>query len=104
VTASHSIPANRYGLTILPTELRLDAFGNVMPDEPLFAINEVPVKDGVTDDATHAALGKGLNKALYNYMHGVGLEPGKDLREWFEEIQVPRPTVSPTRSRSYLDL
>ncbi len=33
----------------------------------------------------HDFLGGGLRKALYNYMHGVGLDA--DVREWFE----PRP-------------
>jgi hypothetical protein len=30
----------------------------------------------------HDFLGSGLRKALYNYMHGVGLDA--DVREWFE--------------------
>ena len=41
------------------------------------------------DDPTgtdHDYLGGGLRKALYNYMHGVGLE--EDVRSWFE----PRPS------------
>jgi hypothetical protein len=82
-----------YGLTLLPDPPRLDAFGNELPDDPLFAINEIPVSDEVLDDATHAALGKGLNKALYNYMHGVGLERTKPNQEWFDEILVPPTSV-----------
>jgi len=37
------------------------------------------------DDPTgtdHVYLGAGLRKALYNFMHGVGLDT--DVREWFE--------------------
>ncbi len=30
----------------------------------------------------HDYLGGGLRKAIYNYMHGVGLDV--DVREWFE--------------------
>jgi hypothetical protein len=41
------------------------------------------------DDPTgtdHDYLGAGLRKALYNYMHGVGLDA--DVREWFEPREV----------------
>ena len=38
----------------------------------------------------HDTLGRGLNKALYNYMHGIGLEA--DVREWFD-MRVPRSRV-----------
>jgi hypothetical protein len=38
----------------------------------------------------HDALGVALNKALYNFMHGIGLE--QDVRAWFEQ-RVPRTTV-----------
>jgi hypothetical protein len=35
----------------------------------------------------HDFLGRGLRKALYNYMHGVGLE--LDVRSWFAEAAAP---------------
>lgn len=38
----------------------------------------------------HEKLGQGLRKALYNFMHGVGLE--QDVRFWFEH-KVPRAKV-----------
>ena len=38
----------------------------------------------------HASLGKGLNKALYNYMHGICLDD--DVRRWFDE-RMPKPRV-----------
>lgn len=68
----------RYGITLLP--------------EPCatFARNEVPFMDSVTCD--HAALGPGLRTAVYNYMHGVGLD--RDIRQWFEG-EVPPPAVPP---------
>ena len=38
----------------------------------------------------HDALGAGLKKAIYNYMHGIGLE--EDVRMWFP-FKVPKTTV-----------
>ncbi len=38
----------------------------------------------------HERLGWGLRKALYNYMHGVGLE--FELQEWFR-APVPPPSL-----------
>jgi len=50
-----------------------------LPPAP-FARNEVPYRDAV--EADHAMLGRGLRKAVYNYMHGVGLDA--DVRVWFD--------------------
>ena len=62
--------------------------------EPLqptsFAKNDVGFNDPTNVD--HAALGIGLRKAIYNYMHGIGLE--EDVRTWFP-FKVPRTTVAP---------
>ena len=58
-----------------------------LPTSP-FAKNDVGFVDPTGID--HDALGKGLAKALYNYMHGVGLDA--DVRSWFEN-RVPRTTV-----------
>jgi hypothetical protein len=44
-----------------------------------FARNELPFSDPTGTD--HDFLGEGLRKALYNYMHGVGLD--LDVRSWF---------------------
>ncbi|MBW8830084.1 MAG: radical SAM protein [Burkholderiales bacterium] len=54
-----------------------------------FAKNDVGFIDPTGVD--HDALGVGLKKALYNYMHGVGLEA--DVRSWFTG-KVPRTTVA----------
>lgn len=54
-----------------------------------FAKNDVQFIDPTGVD--HNSLGKALNKALYNYMHGIGLD--SDVRSWFAE-KVPRPTVA----------
>jgi radical SAM superfamily enzyme YgiQ (UPF0313 family) len=54
-----------------------------------FAKNDVGFIDPTGVD--HDALGVGLKKALYNYMHGIGLE--EDVRTWFAG-NVPRTKVS----------
>ncbi len=56
-----------------------------------FAINEVPFDDPTGTD--HDLLGQGLRKALYNYMHGLGLD--EDVRTWFpvKGRKVPKTTV-----------
>ena len=59
--------------------------------EITFAKNDIGFIDPTGTD--HDALGQGLKKAIYNYMHGVGFEA--DIRSWFELQQpVPRSTVS----------
>jgi hypothetical protein len=58
----------QYGITLRP------------PQNILFAHNDVDFDDPVGTD--YDFLGSGLRKALYNYMHGVGLDA--DVREWFE--------------------
>jgi hypothetical protein len=57
-----------YGITLKP------------PANITFAHNDVAFDDPTGTD--HDYLGAGLRKALYNYMHGVGLDA--DVREWFE--------------------
>ena len=53
-----------------------------------FARNDVEFIDPTGVD--HNALGVGLNKALYNYMYGIGLD--EDVRSWFTG-KVPRTTI-----------
>ena len=53
-----------------------------------FAKNDVGFHDPSGVD--HDALGLALKKALYNYMHGIGLD--EDVRSWFGG-RVPRTTV-----------
>ena len=38
----------------------------------------------------HDAMGQALKKAIYNFMHGIGLD--SDVRSWFD-VRVPKPTV-----------
>jgi radical SAM superfamily enzyme YgiQ (UPF0313 family) len=70
-----------YGVTLEP-----------LPEGP-FAKNDVGFVDPTGVD--HDRLGHALKKALYNFMHGVGLE--EDVRVWFEGQRVPRPTVGKRR-------
>ncbi|MFY9513488.1 MAG: radical SAM protein [Rubrivivax sp.] len=69
-----------YGVTLLP-----------LPPGS-FAKNDIGFVDPTGVD--HDLLGQGLNKALYNFMHGIGLE--QDVRSWFS-VRVPRPKVHPER-------
>ncbi|MDO6386118.1 radical SAM protein [Uliginosibacterium sp. 31-12] len=55
-----------------------------------FANNDIAFIDPSGVD--HALLGRALSKAIYNFMHGIGLE--QDVRNWFEECRVPRPQVA----------
>ena len=57
-----------------------------------FAKNDVGFTDPTGTD--HDALGVGLKKALYNYMHGIGLE--EDVRTWFD-FPVPKTRVARRR-------
>ena len=72
-----------YGVTLLP-----------LPPTT-FARNDVGFIDPTGID--HDLLGQGLRKAIYNFMHGVGLD--LDVRDWFDlppelpRKQVPKTTV-----------
>ena len=59
--------------------------------EVSFAKNDIAFIDPIGTD--HDTLGLGLKKAIYNYMHGVGLE--EDVRQWFElpKSKCPKTTV-----------
>ena len=60
--------------------------------EVSFAKNDVAFIDPTGTD--HESLGLGLKKAIYNYMHGVGLE--EDVRSWFDlpSTKCPKPRVA----------
>ncbi len=57
-----------------------------------FAKNDIAFHDPTGVD--HDALGGALKKAIYNYMHGIGLE--EDVRSWFP-FKVPKTTVARNR-------
>jgi hypothetical protein len=65
-----------------PIGLHPEKYGITLRTPPniTFAHNDLAFDDPVGTD--HDFLGSGLRKALYSYMHGVGLE--EDVRIWFE--------------------
>ena len=65
-----------YGVTLVP------------PPAGGFAKNDIGFIDPTGVD--HGTLGVALNKALYNYMHGIGLDA--DVRSWFSG-KVPKTKV-----------
>jgi radical SAM superfamily enzyme YgiQ (UPF0313 family) len=67
-----------------------------------FARNDVEFDDPTGCD--HDYFAGGLRKALYNYMHGVGLDA--DPRSWFDKgrSKVPKVTVPPDLVRRALEI
>ncbi len=85
---------HRYACTVhSPVGRDPAAYGVTLRPQPFagFARNDVDFFDPTGVD--HDALGKALNAALYNYMHGVALD--RDVREWFAPYlrRVPRTSV-----------
>src|SRR5882757_2164255 len=66
----------QYGVTLHPSP------------HPTFANNDINFTDATGVD--HDVFGAALAKALYNYMHGIGLD--HDVRSWFND-EVPRTRV-----------
>jgi hypothetical protein len=73
-----------------PVGLNPEEYGVTLnPLPPVsFAKNDIGFNDPTGVD--HAALGVGLRKAIYNFMHGIGLE--EDVRNWFD-FNVPKTRV-----------
>jgi hypothetical protein len=73
-----------------------EKFGiRLLPMPPVsFARNDLEFEDPTGVD--HDLLGEGLKKALYNFMHGIGLD--EDVRHWFPKpvpkAKVPRDLVA----------
>ena len=82
---------HRFSCTVhAPVGLRPEAFGVTLRPLPRvsFAKNDIGFVDPAGVD--HDRLGAALNKALYNYMHGLGLDD--DVRAWFD-LRVPKTRV-----------
>jgi radical SAM superfamily enzyme YgiQ (UPF0313 family) len=81
---------HRFAATVhSPVGRRPECFGvRLEPTPSSFGRNEVRFTDGLGVD--HGSLGAGLRTAVYNYMHGIGLE--EDVRVWFDG-KVPRSRV-----------
>jgi Radical SAM superfamily len=73
-----------YGVTLAP------------PLHTTFASNDINFTDATGID--HDVFGVALRRALYNYMHGMGLDV--DVREWFERSAPVRDSGKKTRRRA----
>jgi radical SAM superfamily enzyme YgiQ (UPF0313 family) len=85
---------HRFSCTVhSPVGMDPAAYGiELIPLPPVsFAKNDIGFIDPTGTD--HDALGLGLRKAIYNYMHGLCVQD--DVRRWFEHMpqHIPRPTV-----------
>lgn len=86
---------HRFACTVhSPVGMNPEQYGVTLQALPpvTFAKNDIGFHDPTGVD--HDALGKGLKKAIYNYMHGIGLD--EDVRSWFP-FKVPRTTVARNR-------
>ena len=85
---------HRFSATIhSPVGRNPSQFGILLRDPPRPKHGRFAENDLLFDDPSgvdHDALGEGLRRALYNYMHGEGLET--DIRDWFP-IRVPKATI-----------
>ena len=72
-----------YGITLIP-----------LPPVS-FAKNDIAFNDPSGID--HDALGLGLKKAIYNFMHGVGLE--QEVHTWFDECDMSIPKSKVPRKK-----
>lgn len=83
---------HRFAATVhSPIGKHPELFGITLRRAPkiTFANNDVAFHDPTGCD--HDVLAAGLRKALYNYMHGLGLD--EDPRSWFAGARVPRVSV-----------
>ncbi|MEK8051268.1 radical SAM protein [Ideonella sp. DXS22W] len=87
---------HRFACTVhSPVGLDPDAYGIRLKPLPVpdggrvFARNDVDFTDPTGTD--HDLLGVGLRKAIYNFMHGIGLD--EDVRAWFDH-PVPKARVA----------
>jgi hypothetical protein len=95
----HSAFWHRFSVTVhSPIGRSPEKYGITLrkPDST-FAQNDIPFTDAV--DTDHDSLHFGLKKAVYNFMHGIGLE--EDVRNWFE-FTVPKAKVPRTLIQSFL--
>jgi radical SAM superfamily enzyme YgiQ (UPF0313 family) len=82
---------HRFSATIhSPVGKNPERFGIKIKSSPsLFANNDLVFEDPIGVDPDSVC--QGLRKAIYNYMHGLGLE--EDVRNWFD-FEVPKPKVN----------
>ena len=89
---------HRFSCTVhSPVGMDPAAYGiELIPLPPVtFAKNDIGFIDPTGVD--HGALGVGLRKAIYNYMHGLCVED--DVRRWFEHMPMPMPRSTVKRGK-----
>ncbi|MBN1982940.1 MAG: radical SAM protein [Chitinivibrionales bacterium] len=96
----HSAYWHRFSVTIhSDTGLNPKHYGITIqqPTSQRFTCNDVAFTDtrGVSSDR----LADGMKRAVYNYMHGIGLD--RDVRSWFL-TPVPRPSIPNHLIKSYI--
>jgi hypothetical protein len=87
----HSAYWHRFAATIhspIGQDLEMYGLEPCPPPATTFGINEIHFTD--PKGGRHGDLGPGLHKAVYNYMHGSGLE--LPIQTWFD-LPVPKTTV-----------
>jgi radical SAM superfamily enzyme YgiQ (UPF0313 family) len=80
---------DQFKITLRPIEI---------PREGLFAKNTIYFNDPTRPDLD--MLGDALRKAVYNYMHGLGLE--EDVRAWFD-ADVPKSSIKKNFIANFLN-
>ena len=84
---------HRFAMTAhSPVGLNPEAFKvkNLYPEPNVFANNDLYHEDPTGCD--HGLFKAGLNKSLFNYMHGIGLDYSLD--EWFD-FEIPKTLIAP---------
>jgi len=85
----------KYGIKLAPTSRQLKS-----AKVPVFAKNDLLFTDSKgCSDKQKEALGQGLDKAVFNYMHAAGFD--LPLQSWFS-IPVPEPSLSKSEIREFL--
>lgn len=72
-----------------PEKFNIELIPIKIPKHGLFAKNTIYYKDQTQPDLD--LLGDGLKKAVYNFMHGIGLD--EDVRAWFD-MPTPKTQIS----------
>jgi len=72
----------KFGIRLLPLAEKEKSIHGLFAENDLRFLDPTPVD--------HDSLGLGLRRALYNFMHGQGLE--NDVREWFP-VRVPKARI-----------
>jgi len=72
-----------------PSQFNISLHEIDIPQEGLFAKNTIMFTDPTQPNLDE--LGEGLRKAVYNFMHGLGLQ--EDVRGWFN-IDVPKAGIA----------